>query len=185
MGDEHTSDKRPFYRKLEQEPTVVCRDQNQLASMTLHAPNDNDPAHFKETDVFIETFFDEIIHQYTSEVLTSLPERYEHKRIPLRVRCAELKLQLNNCTLKRDTALTQNLGEGYQVRQTRTKLRNIAQSENHQTEKSLEASGGINAGKFFNFALSGLFKQTDAKKKPKRHRRSVFGNHKHQRPHGD
>ena len=133
--------------------------------MTLHAPNDNDPAHFKETDVFIETFFDEIIHQYKSEVLTSLPERYEHKRIPLRVRCAELKLQLNNCTLKRDTALTQNLGEGYQVRQTRTKLRNIAQSENHQTEKSLEASGGINAGKFFNFALSGLFKQTDAKEK--------------------
>ena len=133
--------------------------------MTLHAPNDNDPAHFKETDVFIETFFDEIIHQYKSEVLTSLPERYEHKRIPLRVRCAELKLQLNNCTLKRDTALTQNLGEGYQVRQTRTKLRNIAQSENHQTEKSLEASGGINAGKFFNLlCLACLNKQMPKKK---------------------
>jgi len=35
---------------------VVCRDQNQLASMTLHAPKNNDPAHFKETGVYIETF---------------------------------------------------------------------------------------------------------------------------------
>ena len=64
MGDEHTSDKRPVYRKSEQDPTVVCRDQNQLASMTLHAPNNNDPAHFKETGVYIETFFGEITHQY-------------------------------------------------------------------------------------------------------------------------
>jgi len=165
MGDEHTSDKRPVYRKSEQDPTVVCRDQNQLASMTLHAPKNNDPAHFKETGVYIETFFGEITHQYTSEVLTSLPKRDEHKRVPLRVRCAELKLQLNNCTLKRDTALTQFLGEGYQVTQTWTKLRNIAKRENHQTEKSREASGGINLGQVLKGAVSGWFKQTDATEK--------------------
>ena len=49
----------------------------------VQSPNNNDPAHFKETGVYIETFFGEITHQYTSEVLTSLPKRDEHKRVPL------------------------------------------------------------------------------------------------------
>ncbi|MGA0372040.1 MAG: hypothetical protein ACO3L5_09610, partial [Paracoccaceae bacterium] len=59
------------------------------------------------------------------------------------------------------------MGEGYQVTQTWTKLLNIAQRENHQTEKSQEASGGINLGQVLKGAVSGWFKQTDATEKSK------------------
>ena len=161
MADVHSSKKRPFYTKIEGTPVMVCRDQNELASMTLHAPNHNDPANFAETDVSIESIFSEITHQYTSEMQTPLQEQYTEKHVTLRVRCAELKLTLHNYSIKVNTRLAQHLGEDSKITATRKRLRNIAQTDNNTKEQNLEASGGFKLGNFLNFSA---FRGAKAKK---------------------
>ena len=168
MADDHSSKKRPFYTKIEGTPVMVCRDQNELASMTLHAPNHNNPANFAETDVSIESIFSEITHQDTSEMQTPLQEQYTEKHVTLRVRCAELKLTLHNYSIKVNTRLAQHLGEDFKITATRKRLRNIAQTDNNTKEQNLEASGGFKLGNFFKFQCFPRDKSKKAKTQAKK-----------------